>query len=75
MLSERPMPIAGLLTVAEAAAALGIEPSSVRHAIRSGRLSAQKAGRDWWLRAEDVLTYKAKRRNSGRPYKRPVEPT
>lgn len=59
-----------MLTVAEAAATLGIAPSSVRHAIRAGRLEARKAGRDWWLRPADVLAYKANRRNSGRPFKR-----
>jgi excisionase family DNA binding protein len=58
------------LTVAEAAAILGIETSSVRHAIRSGRLAARKIGRDWWLRPEDVQAYKANRRNSGRPFRR-----
>ena len=67
------MVIEGLLTAAEAAAILGIEPSSVRHAIRSGRLVAQKAGRDWWLRPEDVSAYRARRRNSGRPYRRSAE--
>jgi len=59
-----------ILTVAEAAAILGVAPSSVRHAIRAGRLEARKAGRDWLLRPEDVLMYKANRRNSGRPFKR-----
>ena len=65
------MPIAGLLTVAEAAAELGVDTSSVRHAILSERLAAQKAGRDWLLRPEDVTAYKMKRRKSGRRYKRP----
>ncbi len=62
------MPIAGMLTVKEAATVLGIEPSSVRHAILSERLRAEKAGRDWLLRPEDVEAYKEQRRNSGRPF-------
>ncbi len=70
------MPIAGLLTVAEAAAELGIDTSSVRHAILSERLAAQKAGRDWLLRPEDVAAYKAKRRRSGKRFSahRPRQP-
>lgn len=71
------MPIVGLLTVFEAAAALEIDPSTVRHAILDGRLAAQKAGRDWLLLPEDVAAYKAKRRRSGKPFKdegRPRQP-
>jgi excisionase family DNA binding protein len=65
------MPVGRLLTTAEAAAELAIDPSSVRHAILSGRLPAQKAGRDWLLRPEDVAAYKAKRRRSGRRFGAP----
>ena len=63
------MPIAGMLTVKEAAAQLGVDPSSVRHAILAGRLAAEKAGRDWLLRPADVAAYQARRRNAGRRFR------
>ena len=62
------MPIAGMLTVKEAADQLGVDPSSVRHAILAGRLAAAKAGRDWLLRPADVAAYQARRRNAGRRF-------
>ena len=62
------MPIGGMLTVKEAATRLGIDPSSIRHAIRSGRLAATKAGHDWFLREDDVTTYQQTRRSAGRRF-------
>lgn len=50
------------LSVIEAAAALDVDASTVRHAIRDGRLSATKRGRDWWLDAADVERYGRERK-------------
>lgn len=56
----------------QAAALLGINPSSVRHACIDGRLrGARKRGRDWYIRREEVERYKAERQNSGKPFRAP----
>lgn len=50
-----------LLTVKEAAAILGVHPSRVRYLINDesdDRLPAQKLGRDWLLRREDVEAFR-----------------
>lgn len=55
------------LGVAAAAAALDLEPSYVRRLCRSGRLAAEKRGRDWWVRPSAVAGYV--RTGKGRPRK------
>jgi excisionase family DNA binding protein len=55
------------MTTHEAAKALGVSVRRVQAMIKSGRLPAQKVGRDWWITAEDVE--KLKDRKVGRPRK------
>jgi excisionase family DNA binding protein len=49
------------MTVAQAAALLGLSPSQVRRACQSGELPAQLAGKTYWIADLDFETYKAKR--------------
>ena len=42
------------LTVAQAAALLGVTPQRVRALIKAGILEAEKWGRDWQIDAESV---------------------
>ena len=42
------------LTVAQAAALLGVTPQRVRALIKAGILEAEKWGRDWQISAESV---------------------
>lgn len=53
------------LSVADAAIALGLDPSQVRRLCRAGRLAAEKRGRDWWVRPSALAAYVPARR--GRP--------
>lgn len=46
------------MTVAEAAARLGIAPRTVRAQIATGRLAATKRGRDWDLTPATVERYR-----------------
>ncbi len=47
---------------------LDVNTSRVAQLIRSGALPAEKWGRDWWLREEDVRAYMALPRGKpGRP--------
>lgn len=46
-----------MLTLAEAAARLGVDPSTLRHQIRNGRFSATKLGRDWLVEEREVERY------------------
>jgi excisionase family DNA binding protein len=55
------MPSRDWLTVKEAAALLGWHESSVRRALRKGRLRGEKFGRDWRIRRADVDAYRAGR--------------
>jgi excisionase family DNA binding protein len=55
------------LSVREAADRLGIGPLAVRQHIASGRLSADKRGRDWWLDQRAVERMARQRPSSGRP--------
>lgn len=47
------------LTLAEAAAQRGIDPSALRHAIRRGRLNATRSedGRDWLVTSTEMRRY------------------
>jgi excisionase family DNA binding protein len=46
-------------TLAEAAKALGVAPSTLRHQIRLGKLRATKLARDWFVTDEEVERYRA----------------
>ena len=54
-----------LLTTAQAATRLGITPGRVRVLIRSGRLPAEKVGRDWVIDETDLQSVSV--RKPGRP--------
>ena len=56
-----------ILTTKQAAKALGINDSRVRQLILSGRLPAQKFGRDWIIKEKDLK--KVADRKPGRPRK------
>ena len=53
-----------VLTLAEAAARLGVSPTTLRVQIRNGKLRARKVGRDWTVSEREVERY---RRESRRP--------
>jgi len=55
------------LTTSEAAAILNITPRRVRALIRADRLPAEKHGRDWAIKPEDLELVKV--RKPGRPKK------
>lgn len=60
----------GLLTTAQAAARLGVDPSHVRRLILAGALPATKAGRDWLIAPADLLALPERPVGSrGRPRK------
>jgi excisionase family DNA binding protein len=46
-------------TTTEAAASLGLAPTTVRTQIARGRLQARKVGRDWIIRASDLEHYRS----------------
>ncbi len=54
-----------MLTVPQAATALGVTPSRVHALIKCGRLPAEKIGRDWLIREEDLAALPE--RKTGRP--------
>jgi hypothetical protein len=43
-----------VISLREAAAALGVTPAALRMAIRRGRLHANKWGRDWFLTSQQL---------------------
>lgn len=47
------------MTVAEAAALLGLAPVTIRSAIHRGQLRATKIGRDWWITRRDLERFRA----------------
>lgn len=53
------------LTTKEAATIIGVSQKMVQSLIRRGRLPAQKIGRDWMIRREDVENHE--RGKGGRP--------
>ncbi len=53
------------LTTTEAAALLGLSIKTVQSLITRGRLPAEKIGRDWMIKREDVRNHK--RGKGGRP--------
>jgi len=58
-----------LLTVTQAAAQLGLDPSLVRRYCRTGRIAAQQVGRAWVLTQEALDAFAATLRKVGRPAK------
>jgi len=42
----------------EAARQLGVQPSTLRHQIRAGKLAATKRGRDWYVSADEIERYR-----------------
>ena len=58
-----------MLTIADAAARLGIDPSRVRRLIREGRIPARRFGRAWVIAEADLNAYQP--RPQGRPGHRP----
>jgi excisionase family DNA binding protein len=62
-----PQPQGRLLTIPEAASRLGLSVAMVRRHCTSGKLPAQKVGRDWAIRQRDVELFAATPRRSGRP--------
>jgi excisionase family DNA binding protein len=59
------------LTVAQAAAELGMSATSVRSAISRGRLPARKRGPIWVIQRADLDAYRAGTANKGRPGSKP----
>jgi len=56
------------LSTKEAAYLLDVNVSRVRQLIADGALPAEKRGRDWWIREQDVRAYLALPRGKpGRP--------
>jgi len=53
------------ITTKEAAELTGYTQSNIRKAISRGLLDAQKIGRDWLLRKQDVLEYADKMKRLG----------
>lgn len=58
-----------LLTSAQVAERLGIKRRQAQYLIQRGHLPAQRLGRDWLVRAEDLALVAVRRR--GRPPRRP----
>lgn len=57
-----------MLSVAESANILGVSPARVRALISKGILPAEKAGRAWLLREEDVMQRLSHHAKAGRPH-------
>jgi excisionase family DNA binding protein len=47
------------MTVSEAAAALGVRPSTLRHQIKNRKLRAHKMGSTWYVSPLEVERYRA----------------
>jgi excisionase family DNA binding protein len=54
-----------LITISEAARRFGLSPQYLRDIARSGRLKAQKIGRDWLTTPADVEAYIRSRTRKG----------
>lgn len=57
------------MSVREAVAALGMTEAAVVKAVQRKRLPAEKIGRMWFIRLEDIERFKAQPRLRGRPPK------
>jgi excisionase family DNA binding protein len=60
------VPDSSLMSVREAADALGVGPAAVRKSIASGALPAIKRGRSWWLEAAEIDRWRRQPRGQGR---------
>ncbi|MFZ5819038.1 MAG: helix-turn-helix domain-containing protein [Chloroflexota bacterium] len=56
-----------MLTISEAAERLGLSLAMIRRYCSQGKLPAQKIGRDWVIRQNEVERFAALPRQSGRP--------
>ena len=52
------------MTIPEAAAVLGLAPSTLRHQIKNRKLKAHKMGRGWYVSPEEVARYRRENRNA-----------
>lgn len=50
------------MTLAEAAALLGVTTATLRQQIAAGKLKAVKRGRDWWVTRAEVARYQRENR-------------
>ena len=50
------------MTLAEAAAILGVHPDTLRRQVRLGKLRAKKHGPIWWVTAAEVERYRRENR-------------
>lgn len=55
------------MTLTEAAALLGLDPSTLRWQIRNRRLRARKLGRDWHITPAEVERYRRESLGTRRP--------
>lgn len=58
-----------MMTTAQVATELGIQPGSVRKLIERGVLGCEKIGRDWLISRDELERYKLARRQPGKPRK------
>jgi excisionase family DNA binding protein len=66
------MPSVALLTLAEAAAQLGLAASTLRNQIHNGRLRARLVGKTWTITSAELERYRRESvGKAGRPRKRP----
>jgi excisionase family DNA binding protein len=63
--AQFPFVIKGMLTTSEAAERLGVTPGRVRQFVLSGRLPAEKIGRDLFIKESDLKL--VEERPTGRP--------
>jgi excisionase family DNA binding protein len=61
-----PPPLGRLVTIPEAAERLGLSVTMVRRYCSTGKLPAQKVGRDWTVRQRDLERFAAAARRRGR---------
>jgi excisionase family DNA binding protein len=52
-----------MMTLKEAAATLGLAPSTLRVQIANGKFSARKIGRDWHVTPSEVERYRRQNRH------------
>lgn len=50
------------MTLPEAATLLGLAPSTLRHQVKNGKLTARKIGRDWYVTPDEVSRYRREHR-------------
>lgn len=58
-----------MLTTEQAAKCLGVSRQRVLQFVETGRLAAQKVGRDWVVRSVDLNAFANIPRSTGRPRK------